>query len=369
MPGTEAFNPAILTDEPGSLLASTSSALTSGRGTFRGTLISAVYLNPATNGLDFYFQLINEAESRDAITVQSHGGFEGLTTSVGFRKDGAALGGPFSANGMAAPSVAVRSDTGGTVAFSFHRDRLQPGTASRIVVVQTDARFFQLGAASMVDAGVATANTFAPSTEDGSFKRDTGTLTLTTGSGTLSAPADWTLRDWHRGKAPVEPAVSVLPRVVSGSATDVSSQVKLSQTGFSHNRSTGMWVTSLTVKNTSFATIQGPIEVVFNNLPPGVTLVNASGIYNGSPYITVTGSSLAAGASVSVMLEFMNPTNGFISYTPVTYSGSIAAPVCTPDGGTCTLNNPGACCSSACSSNNGNPICCNFSGGPFGCFN
>jgi len=45
-------------------------------------------------------------------------------------------------------------------------------------------------------------------------------------------------------------------------------------------------------------------------------------MFGGNPYIIVSAGTLAAGASASVAIQFKNPTNGSISFTPVTYSGA-----------------------------------------------
>jgi len=107
-------------------------------------------------------------------------------------------------------------------------------------------------------------------------------------------------------------------------ATDVSSQVSITQAGFTRNHFTGLWSATMTVKNTSGSAINGPIQVVLTNLSSNATMANNTGMHNGSPYITVltTTGALAAGGSVSVPIQFTNPSNGFITYTPVTYSGA-----------------------------------------------
>ena len=106
-------------------------------------------------------------------------------------------------------------------------------------------------------------------------------------------------------------------------STNVSSQVKVTQTGFVRNRATGLWGSTLTVSNTGGSSIAGPIKMVLTNLTPGVTMVNNTGMSGGSPYITVTAGALATGASVSVPIQFNNPSNGLIAYTAVTFSGGL----------------------------------------------
>jgi hypothetical protein len=103
----------------------------------------------------------------------------------------------------------------------------------------------------------------------------------------------------------------------------VSNQVSVTQTGFAVNHVTQAWAATMTVTNTSSTSISGPIEVVLTNLTAGVAMRNNTGAQNGSPYITVTSASLAPGESSKVMIEFSNTKNASISFTPVTYSGSL----------------------------------------------
>jgi hypothetical protein len=101
---------------------------------------------------------------------------------------------------------------------------------------------------------------------------------------------------------------------------DVSAQVKVTQNGFGRNRATGLWAATLTVTNTSGTAIAGPVEVGITNLSTNATMVNFSGLLLGNPYVLVSAGGLAPGASASVPIQFQNPTNGFITYTPVTYA-------------------------------------------------
>lgn len=100
--------------------------------------------------------------------------------------------------------------------------------------------------------------------------------------------------------------------------TDVSARVRVTQTGFAHNRATGIWTATMSLTNTSGIPINGPLEVALTNLPPGVTMVNNTGTRNGSPYITVFSGTLGAGATVSIPIQFTNPGGGLINFTPVT---------------------------------------------------
>jgi hypothetical protein len=57
-------------------------------------------------------------------------------------------------------------------------------------------------------------------------------------------------------------------------------------------------------------------------MPATVTLVNATGKLSGTPYLTVPTASLAPGQSVTVGVQFKNPSNATINLTPAIYSGS-----------------------------------------------
>lgn len=106
-------------------------------------------------------------------------------------------------------------------------------------------------------------------------------------------------------------------------ATNVSGQVLLTQTGFVKNRSTGQWVANMNVTNVSGSTITGPIHVLFNDLPAAITMTNATGLVGDIPFITVTPGNLAPGSSASVTIQFSNSSSGFITFTPATYAGAI----------------------------------------------
>jgi hypothetical protein len=106
---------------------------------------------------------------------------------------------------------------------------------------------------------------------------------------------------------------------------NVSSQVQFNETGFSVNRLSKLWTSTITVANQGTATIAGPVQVVLNGLMPGangITMSNNTGLRNGLYYITVSPGSIAPGGSASVYIQFMNPNNALISFTPVTDSGT-----------------------------------------------
>jgi hypothetical protein len=90
------------------------------------------------------------------------------------------------------------------------------------------------------------------------------------------------------------------------------------------------FVQTLTVTNQTGAPVTGPIDVVLSNLSPQVTLINAGGISGcvspGSPFVTALASgSLAAGSSIIVQLQFLDP-----GQTGTIYAAAVTTGIGTP---------------------------------------
>ncbi len=102
-----------------------------------------------------------------------------------------------------------------------------------------------------------------------------------------------------------------------------SSEVSTTASGLAYSRVSRTFNGTVTITNISSNPISGPFQVLFTVLTAGVTLVNATGNFSGSPYLTATVPSLAAGQSAIVSVQFNNPSLGTINFTPVIYSGSI----------------------------------------------
>jgi lysophospholipase L1-like esterase len=116
---------------------------------------------------------------------------------------------------------------------------------------------------------------------------------------------------------------------VSGSATspeptfvDRTSSFSLLRSGLTWNRITNKYTASIKLTNASGATLSGPFQLAFNKLSAGVTIDNASGVHDASPYISVNASALAAGASLTVPITFSNPNKVAIGYTNSIYLGT-----------------------------------------------
>ncbi|HWA27910.1 MAG TPA: hypothetical protein VG734_19820 [Lacunisphaera sp.] len=111
--------------------------------------------------------------------------------------------------------------------------------------------------------------------------------------------------------------------------TDVSSRVSIVRGGFLRNRATGRYAQTVTVRNTGATAINGPLSLVLDGLPANAGLYAASGTTAvvaplGSPYRDLNAGAegvLSPGESVSLVLEFTNPSNGAISYSPRVLAG------------------------------------------------
>lgn len=125
-----------------------------------------------------------------------------------------------------------------------------------------------------------------------------------------------------------------LETIVLNHFTDVSSQVSVTNTGFLYSRASGNYVGNLTITNNGSTALTGNIDVAMTNLlagvadttaiaqntglTTGVTMINATGQNNGAPMIQVSTTGLAAGASITIPVQFKNPSNGKILFTPTT---------------------------------------------------
>ena len=97
---------------------------------------------------------------------------------------------------------------------------------------------------------------------------------------------------------------------------DLTASVKIVRSGLTLNRFTSKYTGTVTITNTSDATLTGPLHFRLEGLTAGVTLDNATGIRGGAPYIALSQTELAPGATVTLNTTFTNPAKGAISYSP-----------------------------------------------------
>ncbi|MFC4933153.1 ExeM/NucH family extracellular endonuclease [Massilia sp. GCM10023247] len=103
---------------------------------------------------------------------------------------------------------------------------------------------------------------------------------------------------------------------------DVTASVKIVRTGLVPKHDTGKYASSMRITNRSAVTLNGPLQVVLEGLPEGVTLEGMSGEQDGAPYLTLPNASLAPGAWATVDVSFTSPSKAVIDYTPKLYSGT-----------------------------------------------
>jgi hypothetical protein len=117
--------------------------------------------------------------------------------------------------------------------------------------------------------------------------------------------------------------------VASFSPTPIpSTQVATTASGLAYSRVSGTFNGTVTLTNIGSTTVNGPLQIIFTSMTAGVTLANATGNLSGTPYFTVPAVvGLAPGQSVTVNVQFRNPSNAVINFTPQLYSGSIAPAV------------------------------------------
>jgi len=119
------------------------------------------------------------------------------------------------------------------------------------------------------------------------------------------------------GTAPVWPFASdghagIITEAQLNTYTD---QVRITVSDFEYNRKTGLYAGKLKLHKNKTTDIPGTLVVLLNQLPSGVSLVNASGSLNGNPYLVLQGG-LPAGKAVSVPVTFKAASGSTITFTP-----------------------------------------------------
>lgn len=120
-------------------------------------------------------------------------------------------------------------------------------------------------------------------------------------------------------------AIGTISNITVTPTANVSGSVSVTVLGVTLNPGTRVYTYRMNLTNNGSSAIAGPVQVLVGNIPAGVTLSNSTGTAPwGSPFVTVSGGSVAPHASVGFTLTFADPklvaTNGF---TTQTYSGSL----------------------------------------------
>lgn len=104
--------------------------------------------------------------------------------------------------------------------------------------------------------------------------------------------------------------------------TNVTSQVHIVATDVDYDQSRHTAQQMFLIMNVSGQLIPGPLQLLLTNLPAGVSVTNASGTFQGSPYVTLPGvTSLGPHGVARVVLEFTYQLQPRITSSPQLYSG------------------------------------------------
>jgi hypothetical protein len=107
-------------------------------------------------------------------------------------------------------------------------------------------------------------------------------------------------------------------------AAVIVKNLSITTSGFLFSRVRHLFTGTVLITNTGNQTTAASLQLVFNDLPAGVSLENAAGMFNGSPFITLpVGTTLSPRQSVAVSVQFSDPGNSRIMFIPVVYSGSL----------------------------------------------
>jgi hypothetical protein len=110
----------------------------------------------------------------------------------------------------------------------------------------------------------------------------------------------------------------ILKQIVALPVHDITAQIGVHRGSFVTDPVSHDLVQKVTITNVGKQAIWGPISLVLDGLGSGIMLVNGTATTaGGSPYVDFldTGSVLGPGQSVSLDLEFADPSNAAISYT------------------------------------------------------
>ncbi len=103
---------------------------------------------------------------------------------------------------------------------------------------------------------------------------------------------------------------------------DVTGSFSTYRSGLVLNRMTNKYSGTISITNTTSQPMTGAFHVRLDNLPAGVTLDNASGTFRSAPYVTISGTTIAPGARVTVPVVFSNPNKVSFNYAISVFNGT-----------------------------------------------
>lgn len=102
---------------------------------------------------------------------------------------------------------------------------------------------------------------------------------------------------------------------------NISDKLKITPSGLSYNRRTGLYSGTITVSNPGEHTMTAPLKLLLANLDPSISLSNAQGDLYGQPFVRLP--ALPAGGSAVVKVTFSNPLRKPVSYHAQVWNGGV----------------------------------------------
>lgn len=133
--------------------------------------------------------------------------------------------------------------------------------------------------------------------------------------GRIEAPADARIADL--AATPLWPQQQAVQPVLA----NVSAKLKITASGLSYNRKTGLYSGTISVSNPSDQALGAPLKLVLSNLDADIVLSNAQGALYGQPFLRLP--MLDAGAAVAVSVQFSNPRRKPVSYQAQVWNGGV----------------------------------------------
>lgn len=144
------------------LLASTNASFAGANSAFSGNLVSSVYSGDLANplgGLTFAYLLSNNSDSTHAIGELNLSSFGLFQTSVGYTNVGVL---PLYATRVGSSLIEFALKDSPPPPFGNFQDNLLPGQTTALLLIHTDAQYFDVGVANIINSTVATTTTFVP---------------------------------------------------------------------------------------------------------------------------------------------------------------------------------------------------------------
>ena len=162
-----------------------------------------------------------------------------------------------------------------------------------------------------------------PADAFGNYQSISVTYTITPPGGSWTSADNGTYDVGLIGSPVVDALGQTGPSGTIGNFLVETGNIGITKYGLIRNPITHLWSGTIKLTNNGTSAFSGPIFVLFN-LPAGAILENATGTYDGMPYLEVNVASLAAGATISTTVVF-NSNIPASSYTTSYYLASLGS--------------------------------------------